>query len=280
MSGITDFVGLDNPANVLRPGSAGDRGLILDRPKSLDPHLPALNIAGVTEPFWREVRPFFLQAWNECPVPPPPAYSTDTASVLYREARRVYDTRGALTDDQMTIALYWADNPGETGTPAGHWLAIASQMIGQRGLPAPEAARLFVATTTAVSDAFVASWGYKFEFNLIRPRAYIRRVIDPTWEPQIPTPPFPEHPAGHSTQSAAAAGAIIGLIGDGPFDDSTSISIGHSVRRFASFLDAANEAMNSRLYGGIHFDTGNLAGQELGRCIAARVTERMPAASR
>jgi hypothetical protein len=277
ISGVTDFVGLDNPANVLRPGSAGDRGLVMDRPKPGNPTLPALNIAGVTEPFWGEVRPFFLREWNECPIPEPPAYSTDTASTMYQMAKAVYDAKAALTEEQVTIALYWADNPGETATPAGHWLAIASQMIGQRGLTAPEAARVFVGTATAVADAFIAGWGYKFQYNLIRPRTYIRRVVDPSWEPRIPTPPFPEHPAGHSSQSAAAAGVIVGLIGDGPFDDSTSISIGHQVRRFQSFHEAADEAMVSRLYGGIHFPSGNSAGRELGRCIAAKVTERMPA---
>jgi len=275
LSGVTDFVGLDNPANTLRPGAASDRGMVLDRPKAANPTLPALNIAGVTEPYWGEVRPFLLRTWNECTIPEPPPYSTDTASALYRNARAVYDARAALTEEQRTIALYWADNPGETGTPVGHWVAIASQMTGRRGLSAPEAARLFVGTATAVADAFIAAWGYKFQYNLIRPRTYIRRVIDPEWEPLIPTPPFPEHPAGHATQSAAAAGAIIGLIGDGPFDDSTSIAIGHEARRFDSFLAAADEAGISRLYGGIHFPTGNEAGRDLGRCIAARVTERL-----
>lgn len=276
VSGVTDFVGLDNPANTMRAGAASDRGLVLDRPKDPNATLPALNIAGVTEPFWREVRPFFLRTWNECTIADPPAYSTDTASAMYRDAREVYDIKAALTPEQHTIALYWADNPGETGTPAGHWIAIASQMISERRLSAPEAARLFVATATAQSDAFVAAWGYKFEYNLIRPRAYIRRVIDPTWEPDIPTPPFPEYPAGHSTQSTAAAGVAAALLGDTPFADSTSVSIGHAVREFPSFSAAADEAGMSRLYGGIHFRAGNEAGRVLGRCIAERVLERLP----
>lgn len=276
VSGITDFVGLDNPANAMRPGAASDRGLVLDRPKAGNPSLPALNIAGVTEPFWREVRPFFLRTWDECTIGDPPAYSTDTASAMYRDAKEVYDIKAGLTPEQHAIALYWADNPGETGTPAGHWVAIASQMISERQLTAAEAVRLFVATTTAQADAFVAAWGYKFQYNLIRPRAYIRRVIDPTWEPDIPTPPFPEYPAGHSTQSTAAGGVAAALLGDTPFTDSTSIAIGHAARRFESFTEAADEAGMSRLYGGIHFRAGNEAGRVLGACIAERVMERLP----
>lgn len=276
-SGASEFVGLDNPANVLRPGEASDRGLILSRPKAPgSAEMPALNIIGVTEPYWNEVRPFMLRQWNECPITDPPAYSADTSSALYREAMAVYQAGQVLTPEQRTIGLYWADNAGETGTPAGHWVAIAGQMVSQRGLDAAEAARLFVATSTAVADAFIAVWGYKFQYNLLRPRTYIRRFIDPEWEPMITSPPFPEYPSGHSSQSGAAAQAIVGLIGDGPFEDSTSVAIGHEVRRFGSFLEAAEEAMNSRLYGGIHYPIGNTAGRDVGLCIGRLVSERLP----
>ena len=123
----------------------------------------------------------------------------------------------------------------------------------------------------AQADAFIAAWGYKYQFNLLRPRTYIRRVIDSTWEPLIPTPPFPEHPAGHSTQSAAAATVITALIGAAPFTDSTSISLGHAVRSFASFHAASEEAGMSRIYGGIHYPSGNAGGLALGRCIGTAV---------
>lgn len=276
-SGATEFVGLDNPANALRPGSASDRSLVMSRPRAAgSSELPALNIVGITEPYWNTIRPFMLRSWDECPVAEPPAYSADPESDLYREAMAVVEAQHNLTPEQRTIALYWADNPGETGTPAGHWLAIAGQMVSQRGLTAPQAARLFVATATSIADAFIAVWGYKFRYNLIRPRAFIRAQIDSTWEPMITTPPFPEFPSGHSSQSAAAAEAIVGLIGDGPFEDSTSVAIGHEVRRFGSFYEAAEEAMMSRLYGGIHYPIGNSAGAEVGLCIGRLVTERIP----
>ena len=95
--------------------------------------------------------------------------------------------------------------------------------------------------------------------------------MDSTWEPLIPTPPFPEYPSGHSTQSAAAATVLTALIGAVPFDDSTSISIGHNVRHFDSFNAAADEAGISRIYGGIHFPSGNTNGKALGRCIGEKV---------
>jgi hypothetical protein len=272
MSGASEAVEFDNPANQQRAANTSDRGLILSRPKPASAKtLPAANMAGATEPYWREVRPFVLSSWDACPMPAAAAYATDSASALYRNARAVFDIKAGLTDEQRTIAYYWADNAGESGTPVGHWLSIAGQMISERHLDAEAAVRLMFATSVSQADAFIAAWGYKYRDNLLRPRMYIRRLIDSTWEPLLPTPPFPEHPSGHSAQSSAAAAAITGLIGASPFTDSTSISIGHSVRSFTSFQQASEEAGMSRIYGGIHYPSGNEAGLALGRCIGEKV---------
>ena len=268
LSGASEYVALDNPANTLNSGNTSDRGLILSRPKK-STRLPAANMAGATEPYWHEIRPFVSESWESCSVAPPMPYSTDTTSEMYRNARAVHDAQLALTDEQRTIAYYWADNAGESGTPSGHWLSIASQMISEQQLDAPVAARIVLATAVAQADAFIAAWGYKYRYVVIRPRTYIRRVIDPHWEPLIPTPPFPEHPAGHSTQSAAAATVLTAFLGQRPFSDSTSIGIGHKVRHFASFTDASVEAGLSRVYGGIHFPYGNESGRALGRCVGS-----------
>jgi hypothetical protein len=278
LSAATDFVGIDNPANNMRPGTSSDRGLILNRPKrtGLKTLLP-VNMAGATEPYWWQIRPFVLSSWSECPLAAPPPYSTDPASPMYQQAKTVHETGVRLTADQKNIALYWADNPGESGTPSGHWVSIAAQMISQAGLSANDAARLFVVSAVAQADAFIAVWGYKFRHNLIRPRTYIRRVIDPKWEPLIPTPPFPEYPSGHSGLSAAAATTIAGLVGEQAFDDSTGQALGPGIRRFQSFREAADEAGQSRVYGGIHFDIGNEGGKSLGRCTGQKVLERVGA---
>ena len=276
LSGVSELVALENPANLLRPGEASDRGLILNRPKRAGlATLAPVNMAGMSEPYWAQVRPFVLRRWDECAISDPPPFSTDSGSPFHEDAMRLHELRRSLTPEQRTIALYWADNAGESGTPVGHWIAIASQMVAQHDLSAGDAARLMVLTAVAQADAFIASWGFKYRYNLIRPRTYIRSVIDSTWEPLIPTPPFPEYPSGHSAQSAAAATVLTALIDETPFEDSTSIAIGHSARRFDSFRAAADEAGISRTYGGIHFNFGNLAGRELGDCIGARTIERV-----
>lgn len=277
VSGVSMVVDPGNPTNALRSGAASDRSLILDRQKRLVPTLPATNMAGVTEPYWGHNRPFALATWDECPAPPSPAYAPTPGTPLYEEARHVYDVSKTLTPEQKTITLYWADNGGESGTPAGHWLSIASQMVSQQKLPADRAAWLMAQTAVSMADAFISVWGYKFTMNVIRPRTFIRATMDSTWEPAIPTPPFPEYLSGHSTLSGAAAGTLTAMFGTIPFDDSTSVSIGHAVRTFESFRAAADEAGLSRIYGGIHYQTANVEGGNLGRCVAEKVLGRFGA---
>jgi hypothetical protein len=276
LSGATTFVGLDNPANVRRSTNASDREMILNRPKRVGTGtLPPVNMTGATEPYWGQLRPFVLKQWNECDAGAAPVFGAIAGTPLYEEAKIVYDINKQLTPDQKATALFWADNPGESGTPTGHWLAIASQMVSEKHLDAAQAARLMTVTSVSLADAFIAVWGYKFRVNLIRPRTYIRAVMDSTWEPAISTPPFPEYMSGHSALSAAAATAIAGQLGEVAFEDSTSIALGHPVRKFASFRAAADEAGMSRVYGGIHFPSGNRVGGTVGRCIGEKVIERM-----
>ncbi|MDB4917378.1 MAG: hypothetical protein JWM95_5022 [Gemmatimonadetes bacterium] len=276
LSGASTFVGLDNPANIRRSGNASDRELIMNRPKRLGSGtLPPVNMAGATEPFWGQLRPFVLKSWNECDAAVAPVYGTIPGTPLYDEAKVVYDINKHLTADQKATALFWADNPGESGTPTGHWLAIASQMVSEKQLTAAQAARLMTVTSLSLADAFITVWGYKFRMNLIRPRTYIRAVMDSTWEPAISTPPFPEYMSGHSALSAAAATAIAAQLGEVAFEDSTSIALGHPERKFASFRAAADEAGMSRIYGGIHFPSGNRVGGTVGRCIGGKVAERV-----
>jgi hypothetical protein len=276
LSAVRDFVALDNPAATLRGGEASERALALTRPKSADIRtLKAVNPTGATEPWWGTLRPFALRSADECPTPPPVAWSTSPGSAFHAEAKRVYDVSRSLTPEQYQTVLYWADNPGQTGTPVGHWLAIGSQLVTQRRLSANQAAELFVLVTLAQADAFIATWHEKYRLNLIRPVTYIHRYIDQAWTPAIVTPPFPEYPSAHSAQSAAAAAVLTELLGAVAFEDSTNLALGHAARRYTSFQQAADEAAGSRLYGGIHFPMGRDNGKMLGRCIGRFVLERL-----
>jgi membrane-associated phospholipid phosphatase len=279
LSAARDFVALDNPSAALRPGLASERALIVNRPKPSDIRtVKAVNPTGATEPWWGTLRPFALAHPKECPIAPPPEYSEGRDSEFYREALAVHQASKELDEERHRIGLFWADNPGQSGTPAGHWLSIGSQMVAQLGLDVERAVELFAALSLAQADAFIASWLVKYETNVVRPVTYLNRLVDPDWQTDIITPAFPEYPSGHSVQSGAAAATMTALLGDSvAFDDSTNLAIGHPVRRFPSFWAAAQEAAISRLYGGIHYPRAIHLGTDMGRCIGEAVIRRLGA---
>ena len=54
-----------------------------------------MNMAGTSEPYWGQVRPFVLRSWDECAVAAPPDYSADTSSARYRDAHDVFAAKTA-----------------------------------------------------------------------------------------------------------------------------------------------------------------------------------------
>jgi hypothetical protein len=202
-------------------------------------------------------------------------YSEDASSDFYAQAREVYDTSQNLTVEQKAKVLFWADGPGMTGTPPGHWVSIVNLISEEQELSLEQAAELHALVSIGLADAFISCWKEKYRLPLIRPESYIQQNIDPNWEPLIPTPPFPEYPSGHSAASAAAAEILTGLLGPMAFTDTTHASRGLGVRHFASFTEAAEEAAMSRLYGGIHYRMGIENGLAQGQCIGQTVLERV-----
>ncbi|HQU70073.1 MAG TPA: vanadium-dependent haloperoxidase [Albidovulum sp.] len=221
-------------------------------------------------PGWGKNRPFAMKGDRPCGLPPPPDYSEDATSAFHAEAMEVYTTVKGLTDEQKAIARFWSDDPMLSPTPPGHWISIFLQIADRDKLPAPRLADGLARLGVAVADGFIACWRVKFEYDLLRPVTYIRRLIDPKWDPLLITPPFPEYPSGHSTQSAAAAAVLTAMLGpDFAFEDATLAADGLPARSFTSFDAAAREAALSRLYGGIHYRAAIERGLEQGACVGA-----------
>lgn len=221
-------------------------------------------------PQWAQKRPFALPSADACDAPPHPAYDETPGSDFHAAALEVRDTFTALTDEQKLIARFWSDDPMLTPTPAGHWIAIVLQIADRDALPVEVISATLAKLGVAQADAFISCWSTKFKYNLLRPVTYIKRHIDPAWEPLLITPPHPEYTSGHSTQSGAAAAVLTSSLGESfAFDDATHVDEGFEPRSFPSFAAAAEEAAVSRLYGGIHYRFGNEAGLAQGRAVAA-----------
>lgn len=222
-------------------------------------------------PNWGSNRPF-MTTLERCRPPGPPRYDETPGSAFHREAAEVLKAGVSPTEEQRRVALYWADDPGKTPTPAGHWAWILTDLLRDRKATLAVAAEQYARLTIGMSDAFVATWKVKYETNLLRPVTYVQLALDANWVPPLmETPPFPEYPSGHSVQSGAAAALLESFYGKGtPFEDRTHNDRGWGPQRFASFAAAAEQAAFSRLYAGIHFRSAVEHGATMGRCIGAQ----------
>jgi hypothetical protein len=189
-------------------------------PGAWDPTPPLFN-PNPLQPCWGMIRPMVLTSSEECSPPGHPAFSTDTASDFYAAGLEVYNVGLDLTDEQKMIADYWSDGAGTTGTPAGHWIAIVSQIARNDDLSLAAAAEAYARVGMAVHDAFIACWKTKYIYNLQRPVTYINDNIDAGWLPYSVTPGFPSYTSGHSTQSGAAARVLTDMFGIKSFTDTT-----------------------------------------------------------
>ena len=220
-------------------------------------------------PNWGQNRTFAMPAGASCGLPPPPAYSEDPASDFFAQAKEVYEVTTHLTPEQVAIARFWSDDPMLSATPPGHWMGIAHDLLEQEKAGLDRTAEVMMRLGVAMADGFIGCWNAKFQYDYIRPVTVIKKLIDAKWEPLLITPPFPEYPSGHSTESGAAAAVMTSMFGDNfAFGDRTHERDGLGVRQFPSFTAAANEAGMSRMYGGIHFRPAIEQGLAQGRCIA------------
>ncbi|MEN9384754.1 MAG: hypothetical protein RL323_1897 [Pseudomonadota bacterium] len=224
-------------------------------------------------PYWGQNRPMVLRTGAECPAPPPPPYSEEVGSAFYKDGLEVYKIHNAATQEHRQFALYWADDPSKTPTPAGHWAYIANDVLKAQRADLARAAVVFARLNMAMSDAFIAAWHTKYTLNVTRPVTYVQLVIDSNWVPNLlDTPPFPDYPSGHSVQSSSAAKILSQEFGaNTAFTDNTHNDRGWGPRTFKSFKAAADEAALSRLYAGIHYRFAIEGGKPQGLCVADKI---------
>ncbi|MCB9034149.1 MAG: vanadium-dependent haloperoxidase [Chitinophagales bacterium] len=200
---------------------------------------------------------------------PPFLFSTDTSSTFYKEVYNVYNQSKINTKEQIDIAKFWSDDFATT--PACHSLAIANQATEQQNIGYKDRIIILLKSSIALNDAFINCFKNKYHYNLLRPVTYIQKYIDSTWNALIPTPPFPEYPSCHSTQTSANATILKLNLENIIFYDFSREKFGFPVKKINSFDDYAIEVTKSRLYGGVHYQFSNNEGLRLGKVIGENI---------
>lgn len=231
-------------------------------------------------PYWGDNRPFISGVVDASQPPAHVDFSTQPGSEFYQQAMDVYEQVTVHnTDEERTIAEYWADDPFQTCTPAGHTFNITTQLLEETGATLEKTAVALAMMSVAENDAFISCWRSKFDYVLIRPVSYIQQYIDPSFETVIGTPPFPAYISGHSAEIGAGVKVLIDLFaepnGDYAFTDLSQVRYGFPAREYDNFYDMAEECALSRYYGGIHYEMDNTKGMDLGYAVGDAVVNQL-----
>ena len=224
-------------------------------------------------PWLAVMTPFVMTSPDQFRPGGPPALASAAYASDFAEVKRLGRATGSTrTADQTVIAFFWTDNT------ISHWNRIAVTVALEQRNRLSENARLFALLNLAMADAGVAVWDAKFVFRFWRPFSAIplagddgnpATVADPAWTTLFTTPNHQEYPSGHGGLSGAAAHVLGRFFGDKTTFTHRSDTAPYAPRTHRRFSAAADEANNSRVYGGIHFRSavrdGRLIGDNVGR---------------
>ncbi len=263
----TNYIYLNNGAwHILRQylnRSRSDRAdLVWDRQTPQEPH--AWYIRDIYTPIdegamagkWK---PWILPEDREFSVPPPPTIGSFADRLELEKIR--YATRKRTDRDIPTIRVWQGasgfvkEKSGDNINPAGVWQNILFVEVGTD--PTMDDARYSQAQkllAQAIADAFIVGWRVKYTYWTQRPS-----MRDPYLVLAIADPPFPGYVSGHSTISATAATILAHL-----FPNKRDV-----------WEQNSQDAKNSRLWAGIHYDIDNQIGEHLGQRVGQQVLAKL-----
>jgi hypothetical protein len=246
-----------------------------------------ITTAGVwvptTTPLFAEyarAKPWVLERADQFRPEPPPRLSSAVYARDYNETKTLGAAKStARTPEQTAAVKFWTQanlGPG--------WQAAVRQLATAKELDLAETARLFALFNMAVANTFITDWDAKFTYNFWRPVTAIRNgdvdgndatERDAGWTPLNATPMHPEYPSQAAIICGVAVGILESVFGPKPAIPVTVTDLADPKvkREYDGIATLADEHMNVRVWGGIHFRNSLEIGEAMGKRIAAYLVE-------
>jgi len=156
-----------------------------------------------------------------------------TSSQYESEMKETANVTSNLTDEQKTIAEFWAGGPG-TVTPPGMWVVFLDIVIRSNNIKLVNEIKNYTILCSGLYQSSICAWRIKRDKLQARPIQKIRQYlynqsISQSWdtnanndkgqfwlpyqELNFVTPPFPDFVSGHSTFSSSSAKLFCYLLG-------------------------------------------------------------------
>jgi hypothetical protein len=242
---------------------------------------PPVSSGPMAAPWLGAVEPFTMKFNEQFRADPPPALTSDEYTQLFNEVKALGGRfNSARTDAQTQLAYFYADNL------VGLWFRTLRGIALEQRLGVGDSARLFALASIASADAIITAWSDKRFFNFWRPLTAIREAADdgnprtaadPSWEPLINTPPYPDHTSGANNLTAAMTRILRRFFGTDKmtFAITSNFALASpNMRTYARFSDVADDMVEARIFEGIHFRSADVAGRKQGTHVANQAFRR------
>ena len=220
------------------------------------------------DPWMAQMRPLLLDSPSQFRPGPPPALTSQTYTDDFNEVKEVGSATSTVrTPEQTATALFIAGSTFPLLSSSLRDLAARHQ------LDISDSARLFAAVSMSATDGAIASWDSKLQYGLWRPITAIQladtdgnpdTLADPGWLPLIATPPYPDYMSGLTSVVGAATRAMSGILGLGGDRIDVNITVAGITRHYEFASDLNQDAVDARVWSGIHFRTADVVGSAAG----------------
>jgi hypothetical protein len=220
------------------------------------------------DPWLSQVRPLMLNSPSQFRPGAQPAMTSATYTAEFNEVKAMGAKTGSgRTAAQTQTALFFSD------IAVGPIQGSLRSLVTRHHLNISDSARLFAALDMSMADAVIIAWDAKLKYAFWRPITAIQLAADDgnsdtsadgSWEPLIVTPPYPEYPSGLCNVFAAWSTALTRILGTDDIDlDITSATAGVT-RHYDSAAKLMHDAIDARVWSGIHFRTADVVAAEMG----------------
>jgi hypothetical protein len=224
--------------------------------------------------------PFVLRSAGQFRPSGPPRLTSATYTRDFQEVAALGSATSATrTVEETEIALFFA------GNLTSQLQAAYRDHIVRHAMDGADAAQYLAVASLAGADAVMTAWDAKLHFGFWRPVTAIQQGDtdgnpatqgDPSWQPLIVTPPFPDYLSGHTTVIGSVTAALTRLEGTRSIDLNLSSSVTGTTRHYATAATLRREGIGARIWGGIHFRTADETGDRVGRRIGTAVVDGFP----
>jgi len=202
---------------------------------------------------------------------PPPAYSTDTTSVFYKNAEEIYHLRNSISINDSIYIISWQNKPKLNYNTMTHMQMLLTRFMERENFPLEKTAMLYAKNGMAMFDAITASLFAKHKYNLVNPDFYINNIMHQnSWKPVYPYNSYPSYPSNVVACVSSSAFLMEKAFGTNySFVDSINNEV--SAPTYSSFKEFANKVSYHQMLSGLEYRFSVEAGLEQGNKIGTMI---------